>query len=126
MVFQVFLILFACFAMYKIWQQYRADKVSGHWLRVWTILWVVVILVALWPQTTDLVAERVGVGRGADLLVYIAIVFLMYGFARVLSTQEKQRQELTDLVRKLAIDHADMPGEDGETIEEVVIVESGE
>lgn len=107
MAFQLFLILFACFAMYKIWQQYKADKVSQHWVRLWVVLWVCVILVALWPETTDLVAARVGVGRGADLLVYVAVVFLLYGFARVVSTQEKQRQELTDLVRKIAIDRAE-------------------
>lgn len=107
MTFQIFLILFACFALYKIWQQYQSDKVSQHWLRVWVLLWACVILVALWPKTTDLIAARVGVGRGADLIVYVAIVFLLYGFARIVATQEKHRQELTDLVRKIAIDRAE-------------------
>lgn len=110
MAFQFFLILFACFAMYKIYQQYRADKVSQHWMRIWSVLWACVILVALWPKTTDLIAARVGVGRGADLIVYIAIVFLLYGFARLIATQEKQRQELTELVRKIAIERAEKTG----------------
>lgn len=106
MLFQIFLVAFALFALQKIWMQYRAEKVSQHWLRMWALLWGCVILVALWPATTDLIAQRVGVGRGADLIVYLAIIFLLYGFARVIATQEKHRQELTELVRKIAIEHA--------------------
>ncbi len=106
MLFQIFLIVFALFALQKIWKQYRAEKVSQHWLRMWALLWGCVILVALWPATTDLIAQRVGVGRGADLIVYLAIIFLLYGFARIIATQEKQRQELTEIGRKIAIEHA--------------------
>lgn len=103
MIFQGLLILFALFAMTKTWRQYKRKKVSVHWFVVWTCFWLVVIGVALAPQTTDVVAAYVGVERGADLLVYSAIVVLFYAMYRILVRVERQHQELTDLVRKIAI-----------------------
>lgn len=103
MLFQIFLIAFSLFALHKTWRQYRAEKVSGHWFSLWLFLWICVIFVAVSPATTDVIAGYVGVGRGADLLVYVAVVVLVYGFARLINSQEKQRLELTELTRQIAI-----------------------
>ncbi len=107
MIFQIFLIIFAVIALWKTYQQYQKDHVSLHWFWIWVLLWAAVIFVSLYPATTDMVAEFVGVERGADLIVYIAVVVLLFGFARIIVRQEKQRQELTELVRKMAIEHAE-------------------
>lgn len=103
MIFQIFLMLFALFAISKTVRQYKKKKVSRHWFLVWTGLWVVVIGVALAPQTTDVVARYVGVEKGADLLVYCAIVLLFYVMYRMFVRMERQHQELTQLVRKIAV-----------------------
>lgn len=105
MFFQIFLIIFAVVALVRTYGQYKKAEVSMHWFWVWFVLWAVVIAVAISPQTTDIIAKFVGVERGADLLVYIAIVVLLYGFARILVAQERQRKEMTELIRTLAIDH---------------------
>lgn len=103
MIFQIFLIIFALFAISKTWRQYKKKKVSVHWFVVWACFWIIVIGVALAPQTTDVLAAIVGVERGADLLVYCAIVVLFYSMYRVMVRVERQHQEVTDLVRKIAI-----------------------
>lgn len=105
MIFQIFLIAFAVIAIVRTWRQYHREHISAHWMQVWFSLWLIVILVAISPITTDKLAQFVGVGRGADLLVYVAILFLLYGVSRIIATQEKQRKELTDLVRKIAIEN---------------------
>lgn len=107
MIFQIVLFGFAALAMLRTWRQYKKEHISAHWLQVWSLLWVLVMLVAISPVSTDRIAEIVGVGRGADLIVYTAIVFLLYGFSRLIATQERQRKELTDLVRKIAIERAE-------------------
>ena len=81
MIFQIFLIIFAVIALWKTYQQYQKDHVSLHWFWIWVLLWAAVIFVSLYPATTDMVAEFVGVERGADLIVYIAVVVLLFGFA---------------------------------------------
>lgn len=109
MMFQAFLIIFAVIALAKVGRQYQKRKVSVYWFIVWSILWMGVIAVGLSPQTTDVIAARVGVGRGADLLVYSSILILFYGLYRVMSRQEKLHQEITELVRKIAIIQAKKP-----------------
>ncbi len=103
MIFKIFLIIFAVFAVSRVRKQYAKRKVSVHWFVLWTALWITVIGVALWPKNTDIVATWVGVGRGADLIVYLSVVFLFYGLYRAMARQERMHQEVTELVRRIAI-----------------------
>ncbi|MBT3230653.1 DUF2304 domain-containing protein [Candidatus Uhrbacteria bacterium] len=112
MIFQILLIAFAFFALAITTKQYRRRKVSLYWYILWTLLWLAVIIVALLPQATDPLAQLVGVERGADLLVYIAIVVLAYGLYRVLVRLEKVQKEITEVVRKVAIDKVQEPKKD--------------
>jgi hypothetical protein len=90
-------------------RQYRKQKISVHWLVLWMLLWLVVIGAALAPQTTDVLAQRLGIERGADLLVYSAVVVLVYGMYRMYVRMTRVEQELTELVRKVAIDRVQEP-----------------
>lgn len=105
MLFKIFLIVFSLFAIARVKKQYEQRQASWYWAAVWSLMWVVVILAALMPQGTDAVAAYVGVGRGADLFVYIAVVFLLYANYRSLVRQQKMSDDITELVRKIAVDH---------------------
>ena len=104
MLFQIALVAFAIFASFRTWKQYQARHTSKYWFLVFGLFWTVVAAVAITPQTTDIVAKYVGVGRGADLLVYIGLVALFYAMYRVIMKQQEQSDELTELVRRLAIE----------------------
>jgi hypothetical protein len=104
MMFQIILILFASYVLWHIHRQYRARKVSAGWFRLWLFFWAVVIFVAVSPQTTDVVAKRVGIERGADMLVYAGLVTLFFALIRVAIRLEEHRREMTQLVRRLAME----------------------
>lgn len=103
MIFKIFLALFAAFAIFKAWRQYKEKKQSLYWFGLSSVFWGIVIFVAFLPQTTDAVALYVGVERGADLIVYTAVVILSYGLYRMMVQQERFRQEITELTRQIAI-----------------------
>ncbi len=105
MMFQFFLIVFSLYAIARSFRQYSQKQVSKYWVVVWSVLWLVVAGVALMPQATDRVAAFAGVGRGADLLVYLAVTFLLYAVLRLMLRQQKMSEEITELVRKIAIDN---------------------
>lgn len=109
MLFKIFLIIFAVVVMGRIFKQYRAQKVGASWFVFWILFWVAVIIVAFAPQTTDLVAQIVGVGRGADLVIYISLPVIFYAIFRLAVRQDQQNRELTELVRKIAIDRVESP-----------------
>lgn len=104
MVFKIFLIVFSLYAILRTKKQYEKKQASWYWAMVWSAVWVFVIAVALMPRATDAVAAFAGVGRGADLLVYIAVIFLIYATYRSMAHQQKMSEDITELVRKIAVD----------------------
>ncbi len=109
MIFQILLVTFAVFALFHSYRQFRAERVSKWWMTIWSIGWLLVIAVAITPESTDIVAKFVGVGRGADLLVYLALVLLFYVNYRIMVKQESLRKEITNLTREIAIRDAKRP-----------------
>ena len=67
------------------------------------ILLILGVLAVLFPGSTNVVAHKVGVGRGADLLLYIlAIMFVASLLFQYLRRQDDQ-SKVERLARKLAI-----------------------
>ena len=109
MLFTLFLVIFAAFAIWRTRQQFVARRVSKYWFALWTAFWLLVVVVALTPQTTDVIARVAGVGRGADLLVYIGVVVLSYAVYRLVVRQQRLEHDVTELVRAIAIHRAEKP-----------------
>ncbi len=92
----------------KTWKQFSARKISKYWFIVAVLFWVVVAVVAIVPEATNIVADYVGVGRGADLVVYTGLVSLFYIAHRLMLRQHQLSDEMTELVRQIAIEKAHM------------------
>lgn len=77
-------------------------------MRIGLVLVVTLGLVAVWfPDITNLVAWWVGVGRGADLVVYIWIVLTLLFIVRLHLKLREQSEALTQLARRIALADAD-------------------
>lgn len=55
------------------------------------------------PDTTSYLAELVGVGRGADLIVYLSIVLIFYIIFQMTIKIEKIERNITKVVRTVAM-----------------------
>ncbi|HBK35325.1 MAG: hypothetical protein UU08_C0011G0014 [Candidatus Uhrbacteria bacterium GW2011_GWE2_40_58] len=100
---QYVIILFALFAVGRVFVQYRRGNVSVKWLIFWILFWVLTGLVVWLPQTTEIVARFVGVGRGVDVAIYISIPVLFYLVFRLFVRMEDIDRDMTTLVRKIAL-----------------------
>lgn len=58
------------------------------------------------PQVLDYIGKIFGIARGADVLVYVSIIFLFYFVLLLLRKIENTREEVTRLVREIAIQNA--------------------
>lgn len=63
--------------------------------------------VAALPQTADTLARIVGVGRGADVVIYFSLIVIFYLIFRLYVKIEQGEGEITRLVRKLSMDDLD-------------------
>jgi hypothetical protein len=66
------------------------------------------------PNWATQLAHALGVGRGVDLLIYVALLLVGFVVLAVYSQQRHLRQQVTLLAREIAIAHARQPG--GQTI----------
>jgi hypothetical protein len=56
-----------------------------------------------WPEATSRIAHALGIGRGADLVLYSTVVAMGVGFWMVYIRLRQLRREITLLVRHLAL-----------------------
>jgi hypothetical protein len=98
-------LLISAIVLIVIWFSTRAastKRQAGSKLVVFVVLMLAAVTVLFPSLTTDL-AHAVGVGRGADLLLYcVTIVFLISLLSTYLQRQRDQRR-VEQLARKLAI-----------------------
>jgi small membrane protein len=106
-VIQILIVVFALFAISRTVWQFKRGSLTIAWLLFWIVFWLVAATVAVLPQTTDTVARFVGVGRGADAVIYFSLVALFYLVFRTYVKIEKTENEITKLVRKLSLDELD-------------------
>lgn len=60
------------------------------------------IFFILSPQSTSVVAHKLGVGRGADMLFYICILFFLFIILKLFARVRRLEATLTELVRQQA------------------------
>jgi hypothetical protein len=86
----------------------RRTHTARAWKKIGLVLLVTVMIVAvLFPDSTNELANLVGVGRGADLLLYIlTLAFITYVVNNYLH-QQNDKDALYRLARKVALLEAD-------------------
>ena len=104
---QLFIIAFALFVVTRVLKEFKRGGLTLAWLLFWMVFWIAVGTVVVLPQTTDVVARFVGVGRGADLILYLSVIGLFFLVFKIFAKVETVEQEITRLVRKLAIEEAE-------------------
>lgn len=70
---------------------------------LWTALSVAAAIAIGSPDTTRVVARALGIGRGADLVFYCAIVGAALGFFAIFVRLRTLDEQITELVRRTAL-----------------------
>jgi hypothetical protein len=94
------------------WATVRAAMRGGIRKRIatfWLLIWTAVGVAALWPRSTLVVARALGIGRGADLVMYSSVLAMLIGFFYIYTRFRRLDRSLTLLVRRLAVDHPVLP-----------------
>jgi small membrane protein len=75
----------------------------------WGVLWIAAAVAIAKPELTGVVARALGIGRGTDLVLYFAILFMIFGFFAVYVRLRRIESDMTKLVRELAVRSASEP-----------------
>jgi hypothetical protein len=77
---------------------------------VMILLVLTLSIFVLFPELTTWIANRLGVGRGADFLFYVFALFVLYALVLVYIRLRDQDRKITQITRALAIRDAQKPG----------------
>lgn len=77
------------------------------------LILMMAIMAVIFPQWLTWVAQLVGVGRGADLLLYALVLMFFNHLIGARSHNAKQSQRFTELARHVAISEAEPANEAG-------------
>lgn len=86
-------------------------RVSSGVSVFWLLIWMGAGISIAFPDIPGLIAKFLGIGRGADLVFYLAILFMFGAFFLVYLRFRRLDEQITRLVRHLAIRDAKEPGE---------------
>jgi len=101
--FKIITTVFVGFVLLKLYRRARYRELGWRETVGWLLLWLLVLAAAWWPHATDVVASWIGVGRGADLLIFLSILALFMLASWLLSRMAKIEREITVMVRHEAL-----------------------
>ncbi len=85
----------------------RRNKLPFHIVTVFAML-AAGGLAVLFPESTDQIANSVGVGRGVDLITYVLEVAVMFVLIHYYTKFVELQRQLTTLTREMAILRAEL------------------
>ena len=85
------------------WKRARQRALRGFEAVWWSLLWVGAIILVWRPQTSTALAQWVGVGRGADLVLYVSVTLLLILVFQLHVAHIRLERTLTELIRRQAL-----------------------
>jgi len=116
---QIFILAFVAFALWRTVGRFRAGELKRSALALWLLFWLALATVTALPQSASWFASVVGVGRGVDAAVYLAIIVLYYLMFRIFLRLEKIDHDITLVVREMGLREGVEAGEGAKGAEDV-------
>lgn len=70
---------------------------------LWSAFWVAGVVIVLRPEFATAFATFLGVGRGADAVIYVAIIAIFYLIFRIFLRLDRLDRDITSLVRTVSL-----------------------
>ncbi len=106
-VFQVLLVLFCLFAIVGVLKRKEDDLLGPKGALFWILFWMVVAVVVVWPNIVQRLADYIGIGRGADLVIYLSIAAIFYLLFKLHVKMEGLKRDFTKVIRQDSLEEID-------------------
>ncbi|WP_455240734.1 DUF2304 family protein [Methanothermobacter tenebrarum] len=103
MLYQIIGTLTGLIGMMLSIKRFKEGKTSPTVFIFWLLAWGFLIVISISPNVTSYIANIMGIGRGLDLIIILAIIGAYYLLFRIYIMIENLEMEITKLVRELAL-----------------------
>jgi hypothetical protein len=101
---QLLLGTFVLLTLLKVARKYKKRGMPALEFLSWALLWVGTGLIIAVPDITSFFAHLLGIGRGADLVLYSGLLIVFYLIFRIHLALDRLEQGMTEVVRALALE----------------------
>jgi len=101
--FQTLFILFALFVVFVVFRKKREGLLGPKGAAFWFVFWVLAVVAVLWPDSTTVLANYLGIGRGTDFIVYVSLAVMFFVLFKLHIKVESIGRDVTKVVRKEAL-----------------------
>lgn len=102
----IIIIVFTLFALSRLILRLKDKEIRFLEFVTWFLVWLGVLAIVFMPTLITSIEQILGVKKGIDFFASAGIVLLFYLLFRIYVQTEKMEQNLTKIVRKIAIDEA--------------------
>lgn len=95
--------LFGLFMIYYAFLNYKRREFTVKEFGFWLVLWVLFIIIAMFPFVLDPIAKTFSFFRTLDLLVISGLLFLIAIIFHTYTIMKKNQKQLETIVRAIAI-----------------------
>ena len=99
---QYVLIVLSLLGLLNLFWQIRRGNLDWIASIKWFMAWVALLVVAIKPGVADWLANLFGTGRGADLLIYGAIIFIFILIFKLILKLNQMDRQISKLVSYIA------------------------
>jgi hypothetical protein len=104
---QIILVVAFLYILYKFFDNPSSYQIRA-WVKILTILFTIFAIgMIVFPNSANSLAHFFGVGRGADLLLYVLTISFIFTLLKNYIYAKKQQGLTTTLVRKIALMEAE-------------------
>lgn len=101
--YQIILLIISLLCILLGIHRYKNDYFSTSVFALWTFVWIIIVVVTLFPDLTISFANLFGIGRGLDSVYIVSIIFLFYIVFKLYNKMEQQKRRINELVSQLAL-----------------------
>lgn len=103
LIFQIIATMFIVFALQRVNSRYKEARIPRSEVLVWVVFWIIVAAAIWYPRGTDIIANAIGISRGYELVVAVSLALLFFLVFKLFTHVHQLQTQMTELVRKLAI-----------------------
>jgi len=100
---QILLFIFILFAVSRVILRYKDGEIHLGALIFWLFVWASAVLVVITPNQTTKFAKLLGIGRGADIIIYLSLALIFYLVFRLHVLIENLETRISQLIRQVAL-----------------------
>lgn len=103
-IFQTIFSIFALSAIIAVFRKRQEGLLGPKGLFFWVFFWLLAGVAFWWPNSTTILANSLGIGRGADLVIYVSLVIIFYLLFKLHIKLESVGRDIAKVVGKKAIE----------------------